>query len=76
MAETILQARILPEPILRFIHTDKVRIRESKGVVHVIPVEEPSKPTSHCPFLGLYTDGKLTVEGFLAQRREDMELEL
>jgi len=70
MAEMVLQARALPEPIFRLIHAEKVKVREHKGEVHLIPIKE--KVTSNdCPLLGLYSDGKLTVDKHLAWSRED-----
>ena len=31
MAEMVLQARTLPEPLFRLIHTDRVKIREDNN---------------------------------------------
>ena len=74
MAEMVLQARMLPEPILRLIHTEMVKIREYNGEIHLIPVNE-KVTASDCPLLGLYAGGKLTVEMHHAWSREDKELE-
>ena len=75
MAELVLQARTLPEPIFRLLRTEKVKVREAYGEVHLIPVEESNNKASILPILGMYTDGKLTVDGFLERKRADMELE-
>ena len=75
MAEMVLQAKILPEPLFRLIPTEKVKIREDiNGEIRLIPVKEAGK--SSCPFLGMYTDGKLTVDGYLERKRADKELEI
>jgi len=74
MAEIILQAKILPEPLFQLINTEMVKVREYNGEVHLIPITEKTTP-SDCPLLGLYADGKLTVEQHLAWSREDKELE-
>jgi len=77
MSETVLQARILPEPLFRLIHTDKVKVHEDiNGEIRLIPLKEIEKSVSSCPFLGFYTDGKLTVDGYLKRKRADKELEL
>jgi len=74
IAETILQTNTLPQPIIRLISTEKIKVRQHNGVVHLIPFKEKTATTS-CPLLGLYADGKLTVEQHLAWAKEDKELE-
>jgi hypothetical protein len=75
VAELVLQARTLPEPLFRLIPTDKIKIRQSNGEIHLIPFEDSAKSQSILPILGMYTDGKLTVDGFLERSRADKELE-
>jgi len=74
MAEMVLQARTLPEPIFKLIHSEKVKVREYKGEVHLIPIKDKIT-TNDCPLLGLYSGGNLTVEKHLAWSREDKALE-
>jgi len=74
MTEMVLQARTLPEPLFRLIHSEKVKVREHRGEIHLIPLQEKIT-TSDCPLLGLYSDGKLTVDKHLAWSREDKALE-
>jgi len=74
MAEMILQARALPEPISRLLRTDKVRVREIRGEIHLIPIKE-NISTDDCPLLGLYANGKLTVAKHLEWSREDKKRE-
>jgi len=77
MAEMVLQARTLPEPIFQLIPTEKVKVQEgNNGEIRLIPFKDMEKPVSNCPFLGLYTDGKLTVDGYLERKRANKELEL
>ncbi|MDR2166641.1 MAG: hypothetical protein LBE35_02165 [Clostridiales bacterium] len=78
MAEMVLQAGTLPEPLLRLISTERVKVRAERGGVLLIPVEdvaEAAKTASSCPFLGVYKDGKLTVKDHIARSREDKELD-
>jgi hypothetical protein len=75
MTEMVLQTRTLPEPLFRLISSDRVKIREdNNGEIRLIPVNELAKTVSHCPFLGMYTDGKLTVDGYLERKRTETEL--
>ena len=72
MSEMVLHAKTLPEALFRLVATEKVRIKEDdNGVIRLIPIKEPTKPVSICPLLGLYADGKLTVEKHHAWSRED-----
>ena len=74
--EMVLQAKTLPEPLFKLISTEKVRIREdNNGEIRLIPVTESKKAVSSCPFLGVYTDGKLTIDGYLERKHADKELE-
>ena len=76
MAEIVLQTHSLPEPLLRLISSDSVKIREdANGEIRLIPVEASTKPMNNCPFFGMYKDGKLTVDGYLERKRRDKELE-
>ena len=75
MSELVLQSRLLPEPIFRLVRTEKVVVRESNGEVHLIPVDDLTKAKSILPIFGMYTDGRLTVDGYLEQKRADKELE-
>ena len=74
MTELVLYARTLPEPLFKLIPTEKIKIRKDKDEIRIIPIQE-TKNTSNCPFLGFYTDGKLTVDGFLERKHQDKELE-
>ena len=77
MAEVVLQAKTLPEPLLRLIPTEKVEVRkEHNGEIRLVPIKESGKTVSNCPFLGMYSDGKLTVDGYLENKRAEKELEL
>ena len=74
MAEIVLSVKTLPETLFRMLPTEKVKVRKINGEVHLIPMQEKSN-ASDCPLLGLYADGKLTVDKHLAWSREDKTLE-
>ncbi|MCL2499919.1 MAG: hypothetical protein FWE90_06230 [Defluviitaleaceae bacterium] len=75
MSEMILQVKILPEPLLKLINTEKVKVRREHGEIRLIPIEAKVKKNNILPILGMYSDGKLTVENYLKQKRIDRELE-
>ncbi|MCL2360512.1 MAG: hypothetical protein FWC73_01715 [Defluviitaleaceae bacterium] len=76
MAELVLQARTLPEPLYRLIGAEKVRVQEDRDEIRLIPIKTiPVEKVNYCPFLGMYTDGKQTVDGFFERMRKDAELE-
>jgi hypothetical protein len=55
-------------------------IERQRVIITVLdePVQslKPVKGTADsCPLLGMYSDGKLTVDNFLAWKREEKELE-
>ena len=75
MAELILRASALPEPIFRLIRTERVKVRESHGEIHLVPIGESADRYSVLPILGMYSDGKLTVDGYLERKHSDKELE-
>ena len=70
MADMVLQSNTLPEPLFRLIKTDKVKVRESHGEIRLIPIQEKITAID-CPLLGMFANGKLTVEKHFAWSRED-----
>ena len=76
MTEIVLQTRALPEPLFRLISSDNVKIQaDTNGEIRLIPVKESIELINNCPFLGMYTDGKLTVDGYLERKHRDKDLE-
>jgi hypothetical protein len=72
MTELVLETNTLPEPLIRLIHAEKVKVRKAHGEVRLTPVT-PAK--EYCPFWGMLTDGRLTSEKFMADKRLEKELE-
>ena len=71
MNDLILNTSVLPEPLLRMIRTDKVRVRETDGVITMMPVEDVS-----CPLLGLLADYEdYTLDSFLKRKHAEKGLE-
>ena len=75
MSEMVLQANTLPEPLFRLLRAEKVKVREYHGEIHLIPIDESIDNRSILPIVGMYSDGKLSIDGYLERKRMDMELE-
>lgn len=74
MADMIMNSDVLPEPIHALIGTKKIRVRESNGVVSILPLDDA------CDYIarvkGSCNDGRLTVDKFMEQKCAEKELEL
>lgn len=73
MNEMVLDTTILPEPIIRLIHTSKFKVREISGELLITPVREESVD---CPFAGMFADGRVSATKFMAQKRWEKELDI
>ena len=74
MAEMILNANTLPEPLFRLIKAEKVKVRESDGEILLIPIVDTGKG---CPLRGMLAGcDDMSVDKFLERRRADKELDL
>ena len=74
MTEMVLQVRSLPAPLFQLISTEKVRVREANGEIHLIPIQE-KLVANDCPLLGLYASGNLSVDKHHEWSREDKNRE-
>ena len=72
MTEMVLSTRMLPEPLFRFIHTKKVKVRAEQGEIRITPIRETD---TVCPLLGMFADGKISVDKFIADKKIEKELE-
>jgi len=41
--ETVMNTNTLPEPLLSLIRTEKVKVRETGGEIHLIPIQGKTK---------------------------------
>ena len=73
MTEMVLDTRTLPEPLFRLIHTEKVKAREIDGEIRLTPIRETDLD---CPLLGMFADGKISVDKFIENKQVEKELEL
>ena len=69
MSDMILDINRLPEALFARITTAKVKIHEEGGSFIVTPVSESEK--SFDGLAGMFSDGKLSIDSFLAQKQLD-----
>jgi hypothetical protein len=73
MADMTLDAHILPEPIFSKIRTPKVKIHEENGSIILTPLSEEKPRFDH--LIGIFSDGKMSIDKFLQQKQLDKRLE-
>ena len=74
MSDMILDIGMLPETLFSHIKTEKVKFHEENGSFILTPLVAENEKTFD-PLIGMFSDGKLSIDNFLAQKRLDMELE-
>jgi len=75
MTEMILNTKTLPEFLFRLIRTEKVRVKETDGIIQLTPIKENEDCT--IGLRGMFAgDPNMTVEKFLERKRSDKELDL
>ena len=73
MTDMVLNTNSLQETLLNLIRTERVRLREADGEIHITPIEGTE---ADYPLLGLLSDYKdYTLDKFMARKRTDKELE-
>ncbi len=72
MTEMVLNTNTLPEPLLRLIHSEKVRVREDNGEIRLTPITNTGKGF---PLRGICADGKLSSYAFMERKQAEKELE-
>ena len=72
MTELVLSTSTLPEPLLRLIKTERVKVREADGEIRLTPITNAGKGF---PLRGLCADGKLSSYAFMERKQAEKELE-
>jgi len=72
MQSLVIDRQILPEPIISYIHTEKIRMFEEDGNIVLSPMK--NKPDVNELF-GMFNDGKLSSEDFIREKIFEMEME-
>ena len=73
MSDMILDINMVPEAIFSHIKTKKVKIHEENGTFVLTPIIEDEKSFDH--LIGMFSDGKLTIDGFLKEKQLEKALE-
>jgi len=73
MLDMILDITMLPEALFSRTNKTKVKIYEENGSFILTPVSSTEK--SFDGLVGMFSDGKLSIDKFLTQKQLDKELE-
>jgi len=73
MVEMTLDIKALPEALLARINTPKIKLQEENGCFILTPISESEK--SFDGLVGMFSDGKLSIDNFLAQKQIEKALE-
>jgi hypothetical protein len=74
MAEMVLDIQTLPETIFSRIPTRKVKVYEENGTITLTPFSEEKPRFDH--LIGMFSDGKISVDDFLDEKQREKELEI
>jgi hypothetical protein len=74
MAEMVLDIQTLPETIFSKIPTRKVKVHEENGAITLTPFPEEKPRFDH--LIGMFSDGKISVDDFLEEKQREKELEI
>ncbi len=74
MTEMVLDVKMVPDAIFSHIKTEKVNFRAENGTVVLTPVII-KKEKSFNRLLGMFSDGTLSVDGFLTEKRKEKIIE-
>ena len=75
MTDTVMNTTALPDVLFGLIKTEKVRVKESDGIVQLFPVKENVSCTTR--FRGMFAgDSSMTVDSYLKRKQQEKELDL
>ena len=70
MYDMIFNTNILPEPLFKLIHTDKIRVRETNGELRIIPIPQMKPFNKYDNFLT--AKHAMTQAEYKTQRLNDL----
>jgi hypothetical protein len=73
MTDIILDIQKLPEQIFSRIHATKVKVHEEDGIFTLTPLK--IERANIDKFIGMFSDGKLSSEKFMQNKKHEKELE-
>jgi hypothetical protein len=71
--DMVLDVQALPETVFSRIHTPRVKVHEEDGIITLIPVK--MERANIDKFIGMFSDGKLSSERFIQNKKYEKELE-
>ena len=74
MADVIIDINMIPKAIFSRTKTKKVQIHEENGSFVLTPIVE-KKEKSFDHLIGMFPDGKLSIDNYLKEKRLEKELE-
>jgi len=74
MTEMVLDIQALPETVLSKISSRKVKFYEENGTITLKPFSEEKPRFDH--LVGLFSDGKISLDDFLEEKQQEKELEI
>ena len=75
MNEMILDIGELPNTIYSKISSKKVIVQENNGIITLKPFHEEKK-SGFDHLFGIITDGKISIDDFLSEKKREIELEI
>jgi hypothetical protein len=73
MMDMILDVQKLPEQIFSRIHATMVKVHEEDGIITLTPLK--IERANIDKFIGMFSDGKLSSEKFMQNKKYEKELE-
>lgn len=70
----VLDIQALPEVILSNISSRKVKFFEENGTITLTPMHDDTPCFHH--LVGKFSDGKISINDFLREKRQETELEI
>jgi len=72
MQSMVIDRQILPEPIISYIHSEKVRMFEEDGNIVLSPLKNTPNVNE---LFGMFSDGKLSSVDFIKEKALEKEME-
>jgi hypothetical protein len=72
MQSIVIDRQILPEPIISYIHSEKIKVFEEDGNIVLAPIKSSSNVNE---LYGMFNDGKLSSEDFIKEKAFEKAME-
>jgi len=75
MTELVLDTSALSSYLANTLRAKKVKVSEKNQIIIISPADDVPDKQYSCPFLGIAADSTLTVDKFMAWKREERDAE-